>query len=124
MLNRLLGRRRGAERVEPAEQAINDGLPSAVAIAIEGLSFFDRGIADVETQARRVVAMSANGRSGFPATHEGAADWLRKSWPSLSAVQVDAGVDLIHARMMAFMRNAGVELGRRGRNFVRDWAEK
>jgi hypothetical protein len=126
MLNRLLGRRRrcAAERVEPAEQAVIDGLPAEVALVIEGLTFFDRGVLDIETGARRVVAMAPSGRSGFPATHEGASNWLRQSWPGLSAEQVDIAAELIHARMVAFMRNAGVELGRRSRNFVRDWMEK
>lgn len=105
MLGRLLSRRRAAERAEPAEQAVNDGLPVEVALIIEAMSFWDRGIRDVETGEHRVIGMTADGRSAFEATREGSEGWLRKRWPSLDEHQVSAGRDLLHARMISYMRN-------------------
>lgn len=88
----------------PNEKAVDDGLPESVAVIVGALNFFDRGIRDIETGERRVIAMTADGRGAFEASREGAQQWLRARWPSLSDEQVGAGLDLLHARMTSHMR--------------------
>ncbi|WP_085481911.1 hypothetical protein [Paraburkholderia susongensis] len=92
-----------------------------VAAAIAGATIVDRGIADIETGARRTVVMTADGRSAFDYDRAKAASWLRSRWPQLSAEHVTAALDMLHDCVVARAHKRASEGAARSKSAWASW---
>lgn len=102
---------------KPTAAPPSDELPAEAATVIAGATFVDRG-ADDEGNPRLLV-MTAHGT--FRYSFDGARDWLRQAFPSLTEAQLARALKLLASRVTEFKHTVNASAVRPQRSTWRDW---